>query len=231
MIGKAYARKNHYDSTTLRVLLCSIVFMDLTIFFFLAFMNICFDTIVSHPPLWLMAILFTIMALDLVAELYFKRRPSLAFVMNLMIMVLLILSWTVENQWALYLSALVLLRFPEIVKFNEIMQGIVRSNYHLFQFYTLAKITYMMLVVGHVLGCIFYAIDNTLIKAEFYGSIEENPSLYYQGQLLCYTPIYSLSEPNRYLYAMYYIFSLLATVAYGDIISKNPFENVTCLLS
>jgi len=29
---------------------------------------------------------------------------------------------------------------------------------------------------------------------------------------------------------MYYIFSLLATVAYGDIIPKNPWENVTNIL-
>lgn len=47
--------------------------------------------------------------------------------------------------------------------------------------------------------------------------------MYYQGALLCYSPIYSLNEINRYIYAMYYIVSLLATVAYGDIIPKNPF--------
>lgn len=80
-------------------------------------------------------------------------------------MVLLILSWTVENQATLYLSALVLLRFPEIVYFNDIMQDKLRSKHYLFKVYVLLKIIYMLTVVGHVMGCIFYAIDNTLIKA------------------------------------------------------------------
>lgn len=50
--------------------------------------------------------------------------------------------------------------------------------------------------------------------------------MYYQGSMLCYSPIYSLDEITRYAYCMYYIMSLLSTVAYGDIIPKNPFENV-----
>lgn len=103
------------------------------------------------------------------------------------------------------------------------MQEKLRPYDKLFKVYTGFKIFYMIVVVGHALGCIFYAIDNTLIKAEYYGTIQQNPTMYYQGTLLCYSPIYSLNEINRYIYAMYYIVSLLATVAYGDIIPKNPF--------
>jgi hypothetical protein len=31
---------------------------------------------------------------------------------------------------------------------------------------------------------------------------------------------------NRYVYAMYYIFSLISTIAFGDIIGKNYIEDV-----
>lgn len=228
MINYAHGQRNQYNSTPLRTLACTVVFLDLSAFFFLSFMNICFDEIVSHPPVWLLFILFMIMALDLLAELYFKKRITIVFCLNLVIIVLLSLSWVIKKPTVvIFLSGLVFLRFPEVVRYNEIMQDKLRSRSALFKLYTVAKIFYMIAVVGHVLGCIFYAIDNTLIKQEYYGNIAENPSMYYQGQLLCYSPIYSLSEINRYLYCMYYIVSLLATVAYGDIIPKNPFENVT----
>lgn len=52
------------------------------------------------------------------------------------------------------------------------MQEKLRSYDKLFKLYTVLKIFYMIAVVGHVLGCIFYAIDNTLIKAEYYGTIQ-----------------------------------------------------------
>lgn len=226
MINYAYGQRNQYNSTPVRTILCGLVFADLTAFFFLSFMNICFDTIVSDPPVWLLFILFMVMALDLFAQLYLNRRLTFNFCLHLLIMIFLILSWATKKLSILFLSSLIFVRFPEIVRFNEIMQEKLRSYDKLFKLYTVLKIFYMIAVVGHVLGCIFYAIDNTLIKAEYYGTIQQNPTMYYQGTLLCYSPIYSLSQINRYLYAMYYIFSLLATVAYGDIIPKNPFENV-----
>lgn len=67
MINYAYGQRNQYNSTPVRTILCGLVFADLTAFFFLSFMNICFDTIVSDPPVWLLFILFMVMALDLFA--------------------------------------------------------------------------------------------------------------------------------------------------------------------
>lgn len=50
----------------------------------------------------------------------------------------------------------------------------------------------------------------------------------YVGQLLAFTPIYMFEDLNRYTYAMYYIFALISTIAFGDIIGKNYIEDV-CL--
>lgn len=41
------------------------------------------------------------------------------------------------------------------------------------------------------------------------------------GNLLAYTPIYMFNDLNRYVYAMYYIFALISTIAFGDIVGKN----------
>ena len=35
---------------------------------------------------------------------------------------------------------------------------------------------------------------------------------------------------NRYVYAMYYSFALISTIAFGDIIGKNYIEDVFILL-
>lgn len=112
MIPYAHTHLNQYNSTPLRVILCSVVFLDLTVFFFIVFMNICFDTLVSDPPPWLLLLLFGVMGLDLFAELYWRKWITVAFVGNTIIMVFLVLSWTLDNQYTLFLSALVLLRFP-----------------------------------------------------------------------------------------------------------------------
>lgn len=42
--------------------------------------------------------------------------------------------------------------------------------------------------------------------------------------LLCYTPIEQLGDGGRYLYGLYFMVSLITTIAYGDIIGKNAYE-------
>jgi hypothetical protein len=82
-----------------------------------------------------------------------------------------------------------------------------------------------------VTGCIFYALEMVLLDREVFGSFALNPNNYYQGQLLAFTPIYMFEDLNRYTYAMYYIFSLISTIAFGDIIGKNYVEDVSWRLS
>lgn len=164
MIIYAHGQRNQYDSTPIRTILCALVFADITTFFFLSFMNICFDTIVSHPPPVLLLVLFIIMGLDIFAGFYLLQGQKFLLILNTVIMIFLILSWSIDNQYTLYMSGLVLLRFPEIVKFNDILQDKLRSRKYLFKSYVLVKIIYMFVVVGHILGCIFYSIDHVMIK-------------------------------------------------------------------
>ena len=48
--------------------------------------------------------------------------------------------------------------------------------------------------------------------------------VYYQMNLLAFTPIEMLDDGGRYLYGLYFMVSLITTIAYGDIIGKNAFE-------
>lgn len=42
--------------------------------------------------------------------------------------------------------------------------------------------------------------------------------------LLAFTPIEMLDDAGRYLYGLYFMVSLITTIAYGDIIGKNAYE-------
>lgn len=181
MINYAYSQRNQYNSTPVMTFLCCVVFVDLTIFFFLTFLNICFESIVSDPPIWILVLLYVIMGADIGAGLYFENKLTVKFFIDVAILILLILSWATDIEALIFLSALVFIRFPEIVKFNDTMQDKVRSNGNLFVLYTLLKIIYLFTMIGHIFGCIFYAIDNNLILNQHYGPIETNPLLYYQG--------------------------------------------------
>ncbi len=41
------------------------------------------------------------------------------------------------------------------------------------------------------------------------------------GQIIAYTPVLSFNDLNRYVYAIYYSYSLVSTIAFADIIGKN----------
>ncbi len=181
MINYAYSQRNQYNSTPFMTFLCCVVFFDLTVFFFLTFLNICFENIVSDPPIWILVLLYLIMGADIGAGVYFQNKLTIKFFIDVAIFILLILSWATDIEALIFLSALVFIRFPEIVKFNDTMQDKVRSNGNLFVLYTLLKIIYLFTMIGHVFGCIFYAIDNNLIINEVYQPIQDNPGLYYQG--------------------------------------------------
>ena len=51
-------------------------------------------------------------------------------------------------------------------------------------------------------------------------------AVYYQMNMLCFTPIEQLDDWGRYLYGFYFLVSLITTIAFGDIIGKNPMEEV-----
>jgi hypothetical protein len=48
--------------------------------------------------------------------------------------------------------------------------------------------------------------------------------------LLAFTPIEMLDLYGRYLYGLYFMVSLITTIAYGDIIGKNAYEEVPASL-
>lgn len=165
------------------------------------------------------------MGLDILAFLYYYRKLTIQFFVDLSIFVMLVLSWSIKSEGVIYMSVVVFVKLPEILRFNNIIQNQVRSFRTIFTVYTVLKIIYVYALFGHFLACILYLIDVSLINSNYYGYIYENPSMYFQGASPVYTSIYTLDEKTRYLYCIYYIYSLFS-VAYADILGRNPIEDV-----
>lgn len=75
----------------------------------------------------------------------------------------------------------VTLNLLDIIYLKELMFDLVRRTYWLYKFYIIFKIVYWIILYGHVIGCIFYAIDIYLIDRQYFGPLAENPSSYYHG--------------------------------------------------
>lgn len=57
----------------------------------------------------------------------------------------------------------------DILYLKELMFDMVRRIYWVYKIYIIVKIVYWIILYGHVIGCIFYAIDIYLIDQEYFG--------------------------------------------------------------
>ncbi len=117
--------------------------------------------------------------------------------LDFIILITLTVSFTISsinnNSWAIYLQVLVLIKIKDVFYFKRIVYELMKHDRITFRLFTILKIIYFIVLIGHITGCIFYLIDNTLIEKQYFGSLAENPDLYYQGNLHVFSPIYGLS--------------------------------------
>jgi hypothetical protein len=197
-----------------------------------AIIKACFQELVVRPPYSLSAIFLALMFADrLYPALLTKRFLTFSFILDMLawtgILISVLAPSPLDNDLC-YLGLLSLVFIYDIVYLKEVLFDLVRRNYWVYKCYILIKLIYWIIMYSHFIGCIFYAIDIYLIKNEAFGPFALNNPYYYQGTLLAYTPIYMFDDLNRYIYAMYYSFALVSTIAFGDIIGKNYYEDV-CL--
>jgi len=63
-----------------------------------------------------------------------------------------------------FLQIVALFKLHDTVYFNVLVYNLVKKHNVLLKIYVVVKISYWVILVGHILGCIFYALDNYLIK-------------------------------------------------------------------
>ena len=96
MIRHTHSHKRF--ATRTEIIISLLVFIALTFFFFFTFLNICFENIVTHPPIPLMVFAFAILVIDLLIDVRLNLTIlSWDICKNSIIIVFLILSWLLTN--------------------------------------------------------------------------------------------------------------------------------------
>jgi len=73
------------------------------------------------------------------------------------------------EPWAIYLGLPCVVYLYDIVYLKEVLFDAVRRNYWVYKIYILLKISYWIILYAHVIGCIFYAIEDYLISVQYFG--------------------------------------------------------------
>jgi hypothetical protein len=88
-----------------------------------------------------------------------KNICNARWLLDLLIWILVLLSVTLPNEGVTsFLGLAITIRIYDAVYLKEMLFDIARKNYWLYKISIVAKIVYMILIYGHVTGCIFYAI-------------------------------------------------------------------------
>lgn len=92
-------------------------------------------------------------------------------ILDLTVYVLFLVSYVVEFGVARVLRLVIVLRFGEIIAFNEAIYQRIHTYPNARKLYTIVKICYVMFLFSHYFGCWFYLMDQVAIDHQTYGPI------------------------------------------------------------
>jgi hypothetical protein len=167
MIRVIYNKPEHYSLKN--IAWTSLSFLSITYLVFIAFMNVCFENLGTKQPIPVLFICLSITAIDLGVKVFMTRRPFTAGnIIDVTVLFSLIISFSLYYSNAyknlVFIQILTLLKMKDTIYFNIMLYELVKKNNFVFKCYVIIKIVYWIIVVGHLLGCTFYAVDNYLIK-------------------------------------------------------------------
>jgi hypothetical protein len=130
-------------------------------------MNVCFENLATNQSVGLLTTVFVLIGIDVIINIFMTRKPfRIAILVDFLVLFCLVLSFSLYSLFKnmVFLQVVALFKLHDVLYFNVMVYNLVRKHTTLLKIYVLVKISYLIILVGHVLGCIFYAIDNYLIK-------------------------------------------------------------------
>jgi len=115
----------------------------------------------------LLVIAFCMMAVDLAMQVYITKKPvTVGNVVDVVVIFCLVLSFSLFGLFKnlVFLQVVALLKLQDTVYYNILVYNLVKKHNILLKLYVVTKISYWVILFAHILGCIFYAIDNYLIR-------------------------------------------------------------------
>lgn len=95
-----------------------------------------------------------------------RKVFTISNVIDVIVLFCLVLSFSLFRIFPklVFLQILALLKLQDTVYFNILVYELVKKHGGLLKAYVVIKISYWLIISGHLLGCIFYAVDNYLIR-------------------------------------------------------------------
>lgn len=90
----------------------------------------------------------------------------------------------------------------------------------------LVQLTLGIAIIGHLLACLLYFVGNPNLDAPDCGTEDHNPCGWVQSKGL-----HESDTHTKYIAAMYYAFTQITTVGFGDISASTNFERIFSILS
>lgn len=106
---------------------------------------------------------------------------------------------------------------------------IVRNKFKHAHVYAIARVVYLTILWSHYLGVGFFAIDYMVYQTNYYGPNTPNVCWIFNSVL-----DYNITQSPwwiQYLYSLYFSVGNITTIAYGDIVARNPIEAVFVIFS
>lgn len=107
------------------------------------------------------------MAVDLIIEVFMTQKPfTIVNIIDVVVIFCLVLSFSLFGLFKnmVFLQVVALFKLYDTIYFNIMVYNLVKRHGAILKIYVVMKIAYWVILVGHILGCIFYALDNYLIK-------------------------------------------------------------------
>ena len=121
----------------------------------------------SNQPVFLLALALSLLAIDLVIKIVMTKKAfTIGNAIDVIVIFSLVLSFSLYTLFKklVFLQIVALLKLQDTPYFNIMVYNLVKKYSFLFKSYVVLKISYWVILVGHLLGCAFYAVDNYLIQ-------------------------------------------------------------------
>lgn len=148
-----------------QALWCLLIFLLNSLLFSYIILKCTFQIYCPRPPLPLTITILLLILIDRLYPLTRKLQITLTFALDIVIWILVLLSMVLDDENVVcFMGLAVIVSLWDGMYVKEVMFDLVRRKYWLYKTYIIFKILYWIVMYGHLIGCIFYAIEAHLLQ-------------------------------------------------------------------
>lgn len=138
---------------------CVLVFLINSLAFWYIVLKCCFQELCPRPPLPVTIVCLLLILADRLYTPLNAKTLTPIFFLDMVVWMLLMLSMVLPDENTVcFLGLAVTISLTDAMYIKELMFDLVRRKYWVYKIYIIVKIIYWIIMYGHLIGCIFYAL-------------------------------------------------------------------------